>query len=326
MMILSCWSRALALALAVVLACLSAAARADELAAHTFKEAKALYSAERYDEALKRFMDTYVLQPSPSLLHNIAMAHWKQGQLKEAHSYFLRFLKDGNLSPDQRATTERNLFRVRESAKGQGLTLDDNDGTDAEREEARRQAMAISAEGRAQYRAGNYVASVDRFRTAYLQYSEPRILQNLAMAYVKLGKKPEAVVLLNRYREEGNLTAEQKSQVDALLSDIQQGTVNAADGLVEDETDSEEAIRRAIRDRQAANEQRATALASAERVPVYKKWWFWTAITGGAIAVSLAIALPIVLTQRANDPCTGSDWCVGVQSAPLRSWNISPSF
>lgn len=322
-MTLNCWIRLISLVF--VLGVLRPEAHADDLSGRTFKEAKALYTAERYEEALRRFMDTYVLKPSPSLLHNIAMAHWKQGHLREAHAYFLRYLQDPSLSVEQRATEERNLARVRENASGQGILLDENEGSEASHEEARRQALAFSGEGRTQYKAGNYAASVDRFRAAYLLHSEPRILQNLAMAYIKLGKKPEAVVLLTRYREEGKLTTEQQAQVDTLITDVQQGATTTADSLAEDESETEDALRQANRERKTSNNLNGSDGSSLERIPVYKKWWFWTAIAGGAIVVSLAIALPIVLTQRASDPCNESDWCVGVQAAPLRLWSIHPS-
>ncbi len=112
MMTLSCWIRSV-LAGILFLICIPSS-RGDELSVRIYKEAKGLYAAERYDEALKRFMDAYVLQPSPRLLQNVAMAHWKQGHVKEAIIFFRRFLKDPSLTTEQRASTERTLSRLQE--------------------------------------------------------------------------------------------------------------------------------------------------------------------------------------------------------------------
>lgn len=44
---------------------------------------------------------------------------------------------------------------------------------------------------------------------------------------------------------------------------------------------------------------RPTPVAQRSDKPLYKKWWFWTAIAGGVVVVGGAVALGVVLTRPA---------------------------
>jgi tetratricopeptide (TPR) repeat protein len=318
MMTLNCWIRSLLIGI-LFLTCIPSS-RGDELSVRIYKEAKGLYAAERYDEALKRFMDAYVLQPSPRLLQNVAMSHWKQGHLKEAIIFFRRFLKDPNLTAEQRASAERTLSRLQESEAQQSPKPDGVGSPDQQSAEAeRKKALEISAEGKALYKSEKYAAAVEHFREAYVLHAEPKILQNLAMAYWKQGQTTEALALFIRYRDEANPIGEQRAQVDAAIEKLQQGTASSTDNvsLAEDDQPAEPAQHTDPR----VNGTRPSAptdLGQAEKVPVYKKWWFWTAVAGGAVAVGLAIALPIALTRGPKDPCAGADLCLNASAVSLR--------
>ena len=296
--------------------------RGDELSVRIYKEAKGLYAAERYDEALKRFMDAYVLQPSPRLLQNVAMAHWKQGHVKEAIIFFRRFLKDPSLTTEQRASTERTLSRLQEGEAQQspnpnGGGIPEQHSAEAER----KRALELSAEGKVFYKGEKYSAAVEHFRDAYLLHAEPKILQNLAMAYWKQGQTTEALALFIRYRDEANPIGEQRTQVDAVIQKLQQGTASSTDNvsLAGDDQPAEPAQLTDSRvNGNGTRPSTPTDLGQAEKVPVYRKWWFWTVVAGGAVAVGLAIALPIALTRGPKDPCAGSDVCLNASAVSLR--------
>lgn len=318
MMTLNCWIRPLLVGI-LLLICVPSS-RGDELSARIYKEAKGLYSAERYDEALKRFMDAYVLQPSPRLLQNVAMAHWKQGHVKEAIVFFRRFLKDPSLTAEQRASTERTLSRLQESTAQQSPPSDgpgtlDEQSVDAER----KKALELSTTGKSLYKAEKYAAAVEHFRDAYVLHAEPRLLQNLAMSYWKQGQTQEALALFLRYREEAKPSGDQRTQIDSVIEKLQQGTASSTDNvsLAEEEPPTEPAQHAGSKINAGAG---ATAmdLGQAEKVPVYKKWWFWTAVAGGVVAVGLAVALPIALTRGPKDPCDGSDVCLTTSAGSLR--------
>ena len=48
------------------------------------------------------------------------------------------------------------------------------------------------------------------------------------------------------------------------------------------------------------------APAARSRVPVVKKWWFWTALVVGAGAVATAIAVPLATRYLSEDPFIGT--------------------
>src|SRR5262245_17500359 len=83
------------LALAALLACLPAAALADDARGQSRRHlarATELHQAGRYTEALDELTIAYTLDPQPELLYAIGQVHVKLGRCDQAITFYERFL------------------------------------------------------------------------------------------------------------------------------------------------------------------------------------------------------------------------------------------
>ena len=63
----------------------------DELAREHFRAGEALHKLGRHEEAIREFMDGYVLVPLPAFLLNIAQAHRMAGNPAKAKEFYGKY-------------------------------------------------------------------------------------------------------------------------------------------------------------------------------------------------------------------------------------------
>ncbi|HNN97179.1 MAG TPA: tetratricopeptide repeat protein [Pseudomonadota bacterium] len=185
------------------------------------------------------------------------------------------------------------------------------------------------------YQAQRYEDAIPEFKAAYEREPKPGLLFNLAQSYRKAGHPREAIEYYDRYlSSEPKLDNEMRRKVDGYLAEAR-NTLAALELEMKQRLAEEKAARE--REREPAPSTVApdptagpgpavsptavsptavsptVAGATASRTdpaisrppsepsrasPVYRRWWFWTAIGGGVAAA--AIITGVVLATRST--------------------------
>jgi tetratricopeptide (TPR) repeat protein len=149
-------------------------------------------------------------------------------------------------------------------------------------------------EGRRLYDVGEYRASLDSFKKAYLRYEDSSFLFNIGQCHRQLGQKQEA---LQAYRSYLRRTpeAENRPEVQRLIVQLE--------SLITEETARKSApvpaanvaptrpgpafaepATRASAPPSAAPDSSQPNAAAVQKKPLYKRWWLWTTVVGVAAA------------------------------------------
>lgn len=167
---------------------------------------------------------------------------------------------------------------------------------------AKAEAKKIAAAAKRDYLLGNFARALAAYKRAYDTYPAPGLLFNLGQCHSKLGNWEMAIFSYQAYLRERPDT-KNRPVVEELLRDAQAARdkqKRAADAKRRDEERRKrEAAERKQRAKQLVTPPRPVAVAKS--TPVYKRWWFWTAV--GAVATSSVIILAtsgdtVVLPER----------------------------
>ena len=149
--------------------------------------------------------------------------------------------------------------------------------------------------GMRHYAQKEYAAAVDRLQLAFQIEQKPRLLYNLARCHFELGHAEEALSLYQRFlRLEVNPPEDIRKRANEESMRAQE-MIRAAEQFrpVEDPRPNK-------RDPPAGGNRLAKPTTSAgsvdgkpgatavESVPIYKRWWFWTAIGGVTLVATVA--------------------------------------
>jgi tetratricopeptide (TPR) repeat protein len=141
------------------------------------------------------------------------------------------------------------------------------------------------------YESGRYEAALPEFEAAYQSRQMPWLLINIGRTLHRLGRLDEAITFYNRYEqaspngdpETTKKVREYKAQAEVLLN-----AKGAASSTSTPPT--------------GTPTDKGSASPSEPR-PLYKKWWFWTAIGGGvAVIVIAGIAIGVGTSHSSSLP------------------------
>lgn len=122
-----------------------------------------------------------------------------------------------------------------------------------------------------QFEGGRYDSALSGFQAAYAQRQMPWLLVNIGRTLHRLGRLKEAITYYERYQQSGTGTDPATNQkVEGYLAQARL----LLKGNAQTATD-------------AAIGSGQNSAPPSDSVPRYKKWWFWTAIGGGVVAVTL---------------------------------------
>ena len=139
--------------------------------------------------------------------------------------------------------------------------------------------------GLQQFEQGHYEAALSRFQAAYAQRQMPWLLVNIGRTLHRQGRLKEAVSYYERYQQSGpGVDPETDQRVEGYLAQA-----------------------RVLLGRNMPT-QPLTTTSSPESMPLHKKWWFWTAIGGGVVAVTLvAVGIGVgVSSSGSSEPLPSS--------------------
>lgn len=141
------------------------------------------------------------------------------------------------------------------------------------------------------YESGRYEAALPEFQAAYQSRQMPWLLINIGRTLHRLGRLDEAITFYNRYEqaspnddpETTKKVREYKAQAEVLLS--AKGSTATVPPTAPDPVPS------------------GPVATAPDTRPLYKKWWFWTAIGGGAAVILITgIAVGVSVNSRAPIP------------------------
>lgn len=140
------------------------------------------------------------------------------------------------------------------------------------------------------FRLGDFEVAAREFRTAYDLFPTPLLLWNLAQTYRQLNDHKQALFFYKQFVAADTSGAEH----DSALKRIQE-----LEEILEKERKAQEAPPNGPTKPatlEATPQPAATPpIETKKEVPVYRKWWLWTAV-GGVVAVGLAVGLGVGLT------------------------------
>jgi tetratricopeptide (TPR) repeat protein len=143
------------------------------------------------------------------------------------------------------------------------------------------------------FQDGHYQAALEAFQAAYSVRQMPWLLINIGRTLHRLGRLKEAVTQYERYQKAAlNSDPETQQRVREYLAQARvllgQDPAAAAESPPESKP-------------LPAESTALTSAPPAAAVPVYKKWWFWTAI-GGGVAVVAAVGIGIGVGTSGSSP------------------------
>jgi len=139
------------------------------------------------------------------------------------------------------------------------------------------QAVALFEQGR-------FDAALSEFQAAYMQRQMPWLLINMGRTLHRLGKPKEALEQYDLYtKAESRIDPETRQRLDKYVAQAQaQAQTQPADPAP------------AITPVPSGTPDKSSQPRPSDK-PLYKKWWFWTAI-GGAAAVVIVTGVAIGVT------------------------------
>jgi len=224
-----------------------------------FDRGRKQFNLGRFSQALPYFTQAYDLVPLSGFLFNIAQCYRFLGKCKKAVFLYKGYLRDNPGSPNTRV--------VRGLVAGCEKTL-------AQQRNKRGRAQKLFQEGVTLYKLGRFADAVDRYSRAYRIAALPGYLYALGQSHHKLSQYRKAIHFYQMYLRDNPGTPETKA-IGQLIVKCQKkhraALLRARGGLAPGTT-------------LGGTKSLTPGDPKPTSIPVYKKWWFWTAV-GVGVAV-----------------------------------------
>jgi tetratricopeptide (TPR) repeat protein len=147
------------------------------------------------------------------------------------------------------------------------------------------------------YKLGRFAVALEGYESAYALFKAPAFLFNIAQCHFQLQNWDRAVFFFEGYLRE-QPQAPNRALVEDLIREAREREA-ASRTNEQRRVDLDQAKRDLERKEQerlaAERERNQLALQVQETRPVYKKWWFWTAV--GTVAIA-SIATTVAFASR----------------------------
>jgi tetratricopeptide (TPR) repeat protein len=160
-------------------------------------------------------------------------------------------------------------------------------------------------QAREAFAAGRYQDALDVYVKLYAEKLHPNFLRNIGRCYQNLGEPDKAISSFREYlRKAKGLPADERTEIEGYIKEMEELKQKRAAAPVEPRPDPVQPAVTPPVTSPAVHEPPTTLLtplppAPDESPPVYKRWWFWTAI-GAAVVAGVAVA--IVASSGSKDP------------------------
>jgi tetratricopeptide (TPR) repeat protein len=159
-------------------------------------------------------------------------------------------------------------------------------------------AKKLFASGSRHFDLSEFDAALRDFKEAYRLKDDPVFLFNIGQCHRALHQPEDAILAYRSFLRRRPDTPNR--------ADVEQKIV-----ALEQEQREKEAQKKRDADAAAAAAAAAAPTAPAvehivapppKKTPVYKKWWLWTAVAGGVVAIGLGVGLGVGLTRGRSTP------------------------
>ena len=182
-------------------------------------------------------------------------------------------------------------------------------------------ARALFKQGDVHYRVAEFAEALDKYREAYRLHNHPAIVFNIAQCHRQLKQHEKALffykLYLSVWRKRDVLTPANHQEV--------KGHIQQLTALLQaqrKEAQRKEAQRKEAQRKQAAAARAARQAAAAARVPliprpggakhsappaprpIYKRWWFWTAV--GVVVAGATVGVVVASQPGEADGIRGT--------------------
>jgi tetratricopeptide (TPR) repeat protein len=164
-------------------------------------------------------------------------------------------------------------------------------------------ARALYKEGSQHFALGEFTEALQAFKESFRSSDEPTLLFNIAQCHRQLGDKAQAIQFYRSYLSrvpDAPNAADVHATIDKLEAALAEERAlkgGPPTGITEPPGTATTP---------AAPTLTATAPPPAPPKPIYKKWWFWTAV--GVVAVGAAVGIGVGVTRTAQVGTPSSDY------------------
>jgi tetratricopeptide (TPR) repeat protein len=151
------------------------------------------------------------------------------------------------------------------------------------------EAKAHYQKATSHFAVGEFAQAGEEYQTAYKLKPDPALLFNAAQSYRLASNNEKALILyknfLNLYPNSPNVddVRTQIVKLDEAIKAAEKAKASQPAGVVEPAP---------------VTPQPAPAVAQPDRPkPVYKKWWFWTALAGAVVVAGTVVTVAVVTTR-----------------------------
>ena len=142
---------------------------------------------------------------------------------------------------------------------------------------------------------GEYQLALEDFKESYRLQSDPVFLYNIAQCYRLLKVPVEAVRFYRSYLRRLP-SADNRSEVEQKIAALQ-SAIDAQERAAKVPPDHMLPLSKESSSSPTSVSSAALTSETEKKTPVYKKWWLWTAVVGGAAAIALGVGLGVGLTR-----------------------------
>jgi tetratricopeptide (TPR) repeat protein len=153
--------------------------------------------------------------------------------------------------------------------------------------------------GERYFQSGQYPQAIEAFRQAYVLKPVPLFLYNIAQAHRLTGQGEDAIRIYERFLQEDPKTPF-RADVERHLAELRSLKEQAAEKARKQQEEEQAAARAAS---SGAPQSPSVVLTAApapakKATPIYKRWWFWTAISAVVVA-GVGVGIGVGVARRA---------------------------
>lgn len=163
--------------------------------------------------------------------------------------------------------------------------------------------QSLYQRARKQSTSGQFDEALRLYALAYQVRQDPALLYSIARVLQKLDRRGEAVTYYGAFLASPLDDPEQKHKAREFLTQL-----GAVDAPLPAEPPTAASVASLVGEKPplASSAWSSSAADKAPPRPLYKKWWFWTALGGAVVVTGAAITLGVLLGSPADAPLNGT--------------------
>lgn len=165
------------------------------------------------------------------------------------------------------------------------------------------QARAHYNQAQGHFAVGEFKLAADGYQAAYKLKQDPALLFNAAQARRLAGENTQALILYKNYLQ-FHPKARNISEVKEQITKLEEAIAAAESAKTSPPINTVEPDRTEPKETTAPPQQQVVVTPPSEKpvdkpVPIYKKWWLWTAV-GVVVVAAVVIPVAVVASKPAD--------------------------